>query len=79
MELITTVAAATLIIFLLAAIINTAVEILVQQRINKILDIIDREDWQWNATKKWLWTNYAKPIHFTKYVRKTEPAAGLVH
>lgn len=46
MELITTVAAATLIIFLLAAIINTAVEILVQQRINKILDIIDREDWQ---------------------------------
>ena len=46
MELITTVVAAALIIFLLAAVIITAVEILVQQRINKILDIIDREDWQ---------------------------------
>lgn len=46
MEWITTVAASALIIFLLAAVINTAVEILVQQRINKILDIIDREDWQ---------------------------------
>ena len=44
MELITTVAAAALIIFLLAAVINTAVEILVQQRINQILDFLNRDD-----------------------------------
>lgn len=44
MEWITTVAAAALIIFLLAAVINTAVEILVQQRINQILDFLNRDD-----------------------------------
>lgn len=44
MELITTVAAAALIIFLLAAVINTAVEILVQQRINQILEFLNRDD-----------------------------------
>lgn len=44
MEWITTVAAAALIIFLLAAVINTAVEILVQQRINQILEFLNRDD-----------------------------------
>lgn len=44
MELITTVAASALIIFLLAAIIITATEILVQQRINQILDFLNRDD-----------------------------------
>nr|WP_314764458.1 hypothetical protein [uncultured Neisseria sp.] len=44
MELITTVAAAALIIFLLAAVIITATEILVQQRINQILDFLNRDD-----------------------------------
>lgn len=43
MEWITT-AAAALIIFLLAAVINTAVEILVQQRINQILEFLNRDD-----------------------------------
>lgn len=44
MELITTVAAAALIIFLLAAVIITVTEILVQQRINQILDFLNRDD-----------------------------------
>lgn len=44
MEWITTIAAAALIIFLLAAVINTAVEILVQQRINQILEFLNRDD-----------------------------------
>jgi hypothetical protein len=44
MELITTVAASALIIFLLAAIIITATEILVQQRINQILEFLNRDD-----------------------------------
>lgn len=44
MELITTVAASALIIFLLAAVIITATEILVQQRINQILDFLNRDD-----------------------------------
>lgn len=44
MELITTVAAAALIIFLLAAVLITATEILVQQRINQILDFLNRDD-----------------------------------
>lgn len=44
MELITTVAAAALIIFLLAAVIITATEILVQQRINQILEFLNRDD-----------------------------------
>lgn len=44
MELITTVATAALIIFLLAAVIITATEILVQQRINQILEFLNRDD-----------------------------------
>lgn len=44
MEWITTVAASALIIFLLAAIIITATEILVQQRINQILEFLNRDD-----------------------------------
>lgn len=44
MELITIVAASALIIFLLAAIIITATEILVQQRINQILEFLNRDD-----------------------------------
>lgn len=44
MELITTVGAAALIIFLLAAVIITATEILVQQRINQILEFLNRDD-----------------------------------
>ena len=44
MELITTVAASALIIFLLAAIIITVTEILVQQRINQILEFLNRDD-----------------------------------
>ena len=44
MEWITTVAASALIIFLLAAIIITATEILVQQRINQIIEFLNRDD-----------------------------------
>nr|WP_314764382.1 hypothetical protein [uncultured Neisseria sp.] len=44
MESISTTVAAALVVFLLAAIIITVIEILVQQRLNQILEISKRGD-----------------------------------
>ena len=44
MESISTTVAAALVVFLLAAIIITVIEILVQQRLNQILEILKRGD-----------------------------------